>query len=131
MMKPLESITHRSPLVRAVLAFHAAVRDGRPEDAFLLVDPNVICFALVRPGLSCNHGHGGVASLVTYVHAAYGNYQTEIDEITEVPSTEVTVRARILPEPGYQQPPPPIVTRYTFHDGLITAIESERGPTSE
>lgn len=131
MMKPPESTTHRSPLVRAVLAFVAAVRDGRPEDAFLLVDPQVICFALVRPGLSVYHGHRGVASLVTYVHAAYGNYQVEIDEITQGPGTEVTVRARILPEPGYQQPPPPIVTRYTFRDGLITAIESERGPTGE
>lgn len=127
-MKPPESTLHRGPLVRTVLAFCAAVRDSRTEDACLLVDPKVICFALVRPGLSVYRGHGGVASLVTYVHAAYGHYQIEIDEITEAPGAEVTVRARILPEPGYQQPPPPIVTRYTFCDGLITSIESEPCP---
>jgi hypothetical protein len=73
------------------------------------------------------HGYDGVASLVTYVHAAYGNYQIDIEEITEVPGDEVTVRARIVPEPGYQPPPPPIVTRYTFCDGLIISVESEPG----
>lgn len=125
-MKPPETTTHLSPLMQTVLAFYAAVKDGRPEAAFLLVDPEVVCFALVRPGLSVYHGHGGVASLITYMHAAYGDYQIEIEEGTEVPGTEVTIRARILPEPGYQQPPPPIVTRYTFRNGLIIAIESER-----
>lgn len=126
-MRPPESITHRGPLVQVVLAFGAAVRDIRVEDAFLLVDPKVICFALVRPGLSVYHGHEGVASLITYMHAAYGNYQVEIEEVTEVPGLEVTVRARVVPEPGYQEPPPPSVTRYTFRDGLIAAMESEPG----
>jgi len=120
----------RSPLVQAVLAFAAAVKDIRVEDALLLVDQKIICFALVRPGLSVYHGHEGVASLVTYLHAAYGNYQMEIEEITEVPGLEVTARTRIVPEPGYQQPPPPAVTKYTFRNGLIAAIESEPGTSA-
>jgi hypothetical protein len=91
MMKSLE-ITHRGPLARAVLAFCAAVQDSRAEDAFLLVDPKVTCVALVRPGLSMYYGYDGVASFVTYVHAAYGNYQIDIEEITEVPGTEVKIR---------------------------------------
>jgi len=127
MVKPPDSTTYSSSLVRAVLAFGAAVKDLRVEDALLLVDPKVTCFALVRPGLSVYQGHEGVASLITYMHAAYGSYQIEVEEITEVPGLEVTVRARVVPEPGYQPPPPPAVTRYTFRNGLIAAIESEPG----
>lgn len=124
MMKPPESTTHRSPLVQAALAFDAAVKDSRIEDALFLVDPKVTCFPLVRPGLSVYHGHEGVPSLVAFMHAAYGSYQIEVEEISEAPGPGVTVRARIVPEPGYQQPPPPIVTKYTFRDGLIASIES-------
>jgi hypothetical protein len=125
MMKPPEGTVRRRPLMQAVLAFAVAVKDSRVEDALPLVDPKVICFALVRPGLSVYHGYEGVASLVAYLHAAYGNYEMEIAKIAEVPGLEVTVRMRIMPEPGYQQPPPLAVTTYTFRNGLIAAIESE------
>jgi hypothetical protein len=41
---------------RAVVALYEAIRDSRIEDVLALVDPDVTCKPLVRPGLSAYQG---------------------------------------------------------------------------
>jgi hypothetical protein len=112
----------RTP-VQAVLALYAAIRDRRIDDVLALTDPEVTCEPLVRPGLSMYEGHDGMTRLILAMHAAHGSYQVEILQVAEHPGPQVTVLARIVPEPGRGQPLP-VRTVYTFRDGLIASIES-------
>ena len=66
-----------------------------------LVDPDVACQPLVRPGLAVYYGHDGMIGLVHDMHAVHGSYQVEIAEITEEDGPQVTARAVIVPEPGH------------------------------
>src|SRR5438046_9795070 len=94
--------------VEVVLELYAAIRGGRVGDVLALVDPQVVCRPLVRPGLSVYYGHDGMAQLVSAMHAAHGDYQVEIGEVTEQGGPEgatVTVQATIVHEPGRGQPP--------------------------
>jgi hypothetical protein len=109
------------------VALYEAIRDSRIEDVLALVDPDVTCKPLVRPGLSAYHGQDGMADLIRDMHAVHGRYQVEIAEITEQDGPEVTVRAVIVPEPG-RGDPLPVTSVYTFRGSLITSIES--GPTA-
>ena len=116
--------------VRAVLALYEAIRDSRIADVLALVDPDVACQPLVRPGLTVYYGHDGMAELVHDMHAVHGCYQVEIAETTEedVPDgPRVTVRAVIVPEPGRGRPLP-VNSVYGFRGGLITSIESSPVP---
>lgn len=114
----------RTP-AQVVLEFYAAIRDRRTDDILALVDPDVVCNPLVRPGLSVYHGYGGMVRLSEDMHAAHGQYDFTADQITEDGPT-VTVHARILPEPGSGKDVLPVTTEYTLRHGLILTIESEQ-----
>jgi ketosteroid isomerase-like protein len=109
--------------VRAVLELYAAIRDRRIADVLALTAPEVTCEPLVRPGLAVYEGHDGMTRLVSDLHAVHGDYQVAIVEVTEQPGPQVTVVARLVPEPGRGRPVP-VRSVYTFRDGLITSIES-------
>ena len=99
-----------------------AAADGPPQ-------VEVVCFPLVRPGQAVYHGHNGMIKLVDYMHDLHGDYQIEMDDITErdLPKgkVKVTAQVRILPEPGPGRVPEVAVTSvYTVQDGLITWIDS-------
>ena len=115
--------------VQLVLALYAAIRDCHIEDMLAVLDPEVVCFPLVRPGQAVYHGHNGMIKLVDYMHDLHGDYQFEVDDITErdLPKgkVKVTAQARILPEPGRGLASEvPVTTVYTVQDGLITWIDS-------
>ncbi len=115
--------------VQLVLEFYGALRDSRVKDMFALTDPAVVCLPLVRPGLTMYSGHDGMVRLDHDMHAVHGRYQLEFGQITEKEITEkdgqeVTVEARILPEPVLGQPPFPVTTVHIVRDGLITWVES-------
>jgi len=112
----------RTP-VQAVLELYDAICDGRVADALALVDPEVICEPLVRPGLTAYSGHDGIAQLVSDLHAVHGCYQVEIAEVTERAGPEVTVHARLVTEAGHGQPLT-VTSVYTFRGGRIASIES-------
>ena len=119
--------------VRVVLDLYAALRDRRIEDMLALVDPEVVCLPLVRPGQSVYYGHAAMAKLVEYMHTVHGEYRVQIGAVTEERAragrTKVTVEASIYPEPG---PGRPVVMRvtsvYTVEHGRITWIESKPRP---
>ena len=92
-----------------------------------MITPQVVCQPVVRPGQSMCYGYDGIAQLARDMHAAHGNYQIQIDEIAERPGPVVTVRARILPEPGHGLGPLPVTTCYEFRDGLIVSVDSQEG----
>ena len=74
--------------------------------------------------------------LVDYMHDLHGDYQIEVDDITErdLPKgkVKVTVQVRILPEPGRGQPPEvPVTSVYTIQDGMITWVDSNPAPKVE
>jgi limonene-1,2-epoxide hydrolase len=112
----------RTP-AQVVLEFYAAIRDRRIDDILALVDPQVVCHPLVRPGLSVYRGYDGMIRLSEDMHAAHGEYDFTADRITEDGAT-VTVHARIVPGTG--QDVLPVTTEYTLQDGLILTIESEQ-----
>jgi hypothetical protein len=114
---------HGERPVQVVLELYAAIRDRRVADVLALVDPQVTCEPLARPGLSRYTGHDGMARLVSEMHAAHGRYEVTIVKITEEAGPQVTVWARIVPELGRGQPWP-VRTVYTFRGGLIASIES-------
>ena len=115
--------------VQKVLDFIAAVRDERIEDMLALVDPEIICVPLVRPGLSVYEGHDGMARFVSDMHAAFGRYQIEIDKISERDGARLAVQARILPESGHRpMTPTSILIVFTLCDGLITSMEGDPAP---
>lgn len=114
----------RTP-TQAILEFYAALRDRRVDDILALVDPEVVCHPLVRPGLSVYHGYEGMIRLSEDMHAVHGQYDFAADRITEDGPT-VTVHARILPEPAIGQDALSVTTEYTLRDGLILTIESEQ-----
>jgi SnoaL-like domain len=114
--------------VRIALGFMAAVRDRRIKDMLALVDPEIICEPLVRPGRTVYQRHDGMVLFVTDMHTVFGCYQFEIDKITERDGAKVAVQARMLPESGHSpMPAMPIVILFTLRDGLITAVEGEPG----
>jgi SnoaL-like domain len=108
--------------VQIVSELYTAIRDGRMADVLALVDPEVICMPLVRPGLAQYEGHDGMTRLVGDLHAAYGRYRIAIVEAAE-DGPRVTVRATLTPEPGRGEPVP-VTTAYTLRHGLIFTIES-------
>jgi hypothetical protein len=110
--------------VQTVVELYETLRDSRIEDMLALVDPEVICKPLVRPGLSVYYRRDGMIRLCCDLHTAYGQYQIEINEITEQDGPQVTVQARILPEPARKQPPRSVRSVYTFRHNLIASIES-------
>jgi hypothetical protein len=110
--------------IQMVVELYETLRDSRIEDMLALVDPEVVCQPLVRPGLTVYYGHSGMIQLDLDIHHAHGRYQIEIDEITEYDGPQVTVQARILPEASYRQPPVSVETVYTFRGNLIVSIES-------
>jgi len=112
---------NRKSPVQVVLELYDAICEGRIPDVLALVDPEVICEPLVRPGLTAYSGHDGIAQLVSDLHAVHGHYQVEIAEVTERAGPEVTVRARLVTEDGHG---PPVTSVYTFRAGRIVAIES-------
>lgn len=114
---------HRKKPVQVVLELYAAIRDCRVADVLALVEPQVTCEPLVRPGLSRYTGHDGMARLVSDMHAVHGRYEVVIVRVAEEPGPQVTVRAWIVPELGRGQSWP-VRTVYTFRDGLIASIES-------
>lgn len=109
--------------VQVVVELCAAIRDGRIEDVLRLVDSDVICAPVTRPGLAEYEGHAGMARLVSDLHAAHGRYQITVTEATEEDDQHVTVQVRLVPEPG-RGPPMSVTTTYTFRRGLISSIES-------
>jgi hypothetical protein len=113
--------------VQAVLALYEAIRDSRIADVLALVDPDVVCQPLVRPGLATYYGPDGMAALIRDMHAVHGLYQVEIAEITEQDGSQVTIGAVIVPEPGHGQPLR-VTSVYAFRGGLIASIESSPGP---
>jgi hypothetical protein len=114
--------------VRIALEFMAAVRDQRIKDMLALVDPEVICEPLVRPGRSVYQRHDGMVLFVSDMHTVFGRYQFEIDKITERDGAKVAVQARILPESGHRpMPPMPIVILFSLRDNLITLVEGKPG----
>jgi hypothetical protein len=113
-------------LSQVVVDFFAAVRDQRITDMLALVDPEIICLPLVRPGRSVYEGYDGMIRFVSDMHSVFGRYQFEMDKITEQDGTTVTVQARLLPEPGRRpQAPLALIGVFTLHDGRITFVESE------
>jgi hypothetical protein len=106
---------------------YAAVRDNRIDDVLALVDPQIVCQPVVRPGLTVYHGHDGMVRLVHDMHAAHGRYQVRTDSITEQAEAKVTVQARIFANAGSDQAPIPVTSVFTLQDGLIITIESESG----
>lgn len=112
----------RSP-VEVVSELYAAMRDSRLDDVLALVDPEVICMPLVRPGLAEYEGHAGMARLVRDLHAVHGRYEIVIVQATEEDGPEVTVHATLVPEPG-RGAPFPVTSSYRFRRGLISSIES-------
>ena len=113
-----------SDSVQVVLDFYAALRDSRVKDMLALTDPTVLCQPLVRPGLTMYSGHDGIIRLDHDMHAVHGRYQVEFGTITEKDGQQVTVEARILPEPGLGQSPLFVTSVYIVRDSRITWIES-------
>jgi hypothetical protein len=111
-------------LVQVVTELCMAIRDSRIADVLSLVDPEVVCAPMFRPGLTEYEGHAGMTRLVTDLHAVHGNYQITIIEAAEDGAEHVTAQVRLVPEPGRGQPVS-VTTSYTFRHGLISAIESQ------
>ena len=111
---------------RVVLEFYAALRDRRIGDILALTDPQVVCHALVRPGLSVYHGHDGMIRLSEGMHATHGEYDFVADQVSE-DGDKVTVYVRILPGPGPGRQDLPVMSVFILHDGLIVSIESQPG----
>lgn len=109
--------------IQVVLEFYETLRDSRINDMLALVDAEIVCHPLVRPGLTLYSGYDGMIRLDSDLHALYGRYEIQIDKITEEEGPQVTVQATILPEPGRGQPLP-VVSLYKIRDGLITSIKS-------
>lgn len=42
-----------------------------------VLDREVVCFPLVRPGQAVYHGHNGMIKLVDYMHDLHGDYQID------------------------------------------------------
>ena len=114
---------HGKAPVEAVLELHEAILDARVAYVLALVHHDVVFQPLVRPGLSRYFGHEGMTRQVTDLHSAHGRYQVEVISITEQAGPQVTVQARLLPEPGRGRPAC-VRTVYGFRDGLIGSIES-------
>ena len=95
--------------IQVVLEFYETLRDSRINDMLGLVDPEIVCHPLVRPGLTLYSGYDGMI---------------QIDMITEQEGPQVTVQAKIVPEPGRGQSPLPVMSVYKIRDSLITSIES-------
>jgi ketosteroid isomerase-like protein len=122
--------------VEVVLEFYAAVRDRRIEDMLALVDPQVCCYPLARPGQSVYYGPGEMVKRVADLHDQHGDYKVEIGKITgpgsaaaSAPGATVAVQATIFPEPGHGRPQP-VTTVFTVEDGRITSIESYGSATA-
>lgn len=111
---------------QVVLDFYAAVRDRRIADILALVDQQVVCHPLVRPGLSVYRGQDGIIRLSEDMHALHGQYDFEMDQIIE-DGDKITAYARILPETGLGQQELPVMSVYILRDGLILSIESQPG----
>jgi hypothetical protein len=120
-----------SKSVRVVLAMYAALRDNRVSDMLALLDPEIVCYPLVRPGQSAYYGHEAMAKLAGYMHDQHGNYTVEIARITEQAApkgnVKVTAEVTIVPEHGLGKDPVPVTSVYTVHDGLINWIVSKPG----
>jgi hypothetical protein len=110
--------------IQVVLEFYETLRESRINDMLGLVDAEIVCHPLVRPGLTLYSGYDGMIRLDSDLHALHGRYQIQIDKITEEEGPQVTVQATILPEPGRGQPPLPVMSLYKIRDGLITSIKS-------
>jgi hypothetical protein len=115
---------NESEPVRVVLEFYEALRESRINDMLGLVDADIACRPLVRPGLGLYNGYDGMIRLDSDIHGLHGRYQIEIHKVTEQEGPQVTVQATIQPEPGRGQPPLPVTSIYLVRDGLITSIES-------
>jgi hypothetical protein len=121
---------NESEPVQVVLEFYEALRESRINDMLGLVDAEVVCQPLVRPGLSLYSGYDGMIRLDSDLHGLHGRYQIDIDKVTEQEGAQVTVQATIHPEPGRGQPPLPVTSIYIVRDGLITSIESLDGTSA-
>jgi hypothetical protein len=120
---------HEVDPVHLVLDLYAAIRDRRISDMLALLDPEVVCYPLVRPGQAAYYGYDAMVKLIDYMHDLHGDYRVEFDKITEqdVPrgDVKVTVRARIVPEARLGKPPVPVTSVYTIHNGQVTWIQSK------
>jgi hypothetical protein len=119
-----ERLLNESVPIQVVLEFYETLRDSRINDMLGLVDPEIVCHPLVRPGLTLYSGYDGMIRLDSDLHALHGRYQIQIDMITEQEGPQVTVQAKIVPEPGRGQSPLPVMSVYKIRDSLITSIES-------
>ena len=115
---------NESEPVQVVLEFYQALRESRINDMLGLVDADVTCRPLVRPGLNLYNGYDGMIRLDSDLHGLHGRYQIEINKVTEQEGPQVIVHATILPEPGRGQPPLAVTSIYIIRNGLITSIES-------
>jgi hypothetical protein len=118
--------------VQVVLGFFAAIRDQRTSDLLALVDPQIICMPVTRPGRTVYEGHAGMLRFIKDLHAVFGDYEYEIDKITELDEAKVAVQARMLLESGRPSMGPlSISVVFTLRNGLITLADSEPGTSQD
>lgn len=117
--------------IQAVTELYSAIRDRRIEDMLALVDLDVTCNPLARPGISTYYGHGGMIQFASDLHTTHGDFQLELDKVAEDDDSKVTVTATIFSEPGHAGTPLTITTVYTFRGDLIYSVESQPGTSQE
>jgi SnoaL-like domain len=127
MMMRLEGTEPGQVSVRLVKECLTAIRDYRVGDLLTLVDPEVVCYPLVRPGLFVYRGHEGMASLTRDMHRVHGEYQVEFGDIAVRDGGRVTVQAAIVPGPDRVRGPLAFRAEFVFRDGRITRIDSYPG----
>jgi ketosteroid isomerase-like protein len=111
---------------QVVTELMAAIADARIGDMLALVHPDVVWWALARPGLTMYEGHTGMVQMVADISAAYGPYRIEIDDISVDTDTQVTVRVRAIRETDGKDLPMRLVTSvFTLRDGLVVSMEAD------
>src|SRR5690348_16493511 len=91
--------------LEAVVELYSAIRDRRIEDMLGLVDPDVTCNPLARPGISTYHGPGGMIQFASDLHAAHGDFELDMGEIAEVDDSKITVTFTIFSASGQTSGP--------------------------
>jgi hypothetical protein len=117
-------------VARAVLA---AIVAGRVAEVLALVDRDVVCMPVTRPARVLYEGHAGMARLVEDLHAVYGMFRVEAEDVTGGAGagaeggggTVVTLLLRVVAAERGGGPWPPALTEFTVRDGLVTCIESK------
>ena len=83
-----------------VAEFFSAIRDRRIEDMLALVDHDVACNPLARPGLSTYAGHGGMIQFASDMHSVHGDFHLDIEKMVEDADSKVTATFAIFSAPG-------------------------------